>query len=184
MTDETQKPQKTTTAKGKGGGKSADRPMPKTRTNPGTADADVYQFSAFTSQNAKETMEKIMTQSKTKFEKITCDMGSCSKEQMDALLESGNIFMKGYEDVMKAMVNLAQGTAERHSRAFKTLLGCRTVTELTETQNRLAQESFDDFMGGMTKLSEITVRVATDAFEPLNEQLGKSLRKATESVAA
>ena len=56
--------------------------------------------------------------------------------------------------------------------------------ELTEAQNKLAQQSFDDFMAGATKISEISVKVCGEAFEPLNAQMNTALKKASEAAAA
>lgn len=81
-------------------------------------------------------------------------------------------------------MTLAQDSAEKSAAAVKTLLGCKTLNELTEVQNKLAQESLDGFITSATKLSELSVKVATESFEPLNAQLSKTIKKASEAVAA
>lgn len=131
-----------------------------------------------------KTMENIMTQNKAHYEKLANDASSAGKEGVEALLKSTNIWMKGTEDIMKAYMNFAQESAAKNSEAIKTLLGCKNLNELTEAQNKLAQESFDGFMAGATKLSELSVKLATDALEPINDQVSKTIRKATDSLAA
>lgn len=131
-----------------------------------------------------KSMEKAMTQSKAQYEKLTNDAASAGKENVEAILKSTNIWMKGTEDLFKTYMNLAQDTAAKNSEAFKTLLACKNLNELTEVQNKLAQESFDGFMAGATKISELSVKLATDALEPINDQVSKSIRKATDAVAA
>ena len=132
----------------------------------------------------QKTMENIMTNNKAQYEKITSEAASNGKEGVEALLKSTNIWMKGTEDLMKTYMTLAQESAAKNSEAIKTLLGCKNLNELTEAQNKLAQQSFDGFMAGATKLSELTVKMTTDAMEPINDQVSKTVRKATESVAA
>jgi hypothetical protein len=39
-------------------------------------------------------------------------------------------------------------------------------------------------MAGATKISELSVKVLTECAEPLNEQITKTIRKGTESMAA
>lgn len=130
------------------------------------------------------SMENIMTNSKAQYEKITNEAASSGKEGVEALLKSTNIWMKGTEDIMKTYMSLAQESAAKNSEAIKTLLGCKNLNELTEAQNKLAQQSFDGFMAGATKLSELTVKLTTEALEPINDQVSKTMRKATDSVAA
>ncbi|MGZ9109000.1 MAG: phasin family protein [Micavibrio sp.] len=128
--------------------------------------------------------EKTMTNTKANFEKLTTDTATLNKEQMDAFTKSSTLFMKGSEDILKTYMALAQESVEKSSAAVKTLLGCKTLNELTEVQNKLAQESFDGFVTGATKLSEMSVKIATESFEPLNAQLSKTIKKATEAAAA
>jgi phasin family protein len=139
---------------------------------------EMFQFS----KNNKR-MESMMYQGKTQFDKYTQEATRAGKEHADALMESGTILMKGYEDLFKTWLNWAQGSAERSSEAVKELLGCRTLNELAETQSRLAQEGFDDFVAGATRVSELSVKLAADTFEPLGGQLNKNLRKAEKRAA-
>ncbi len=133
-------------------------------------------------KNLTQIEENTMT--KANFEKLTADTATLGKEQMDAFMKSGNLFLKGSEDILKTYMTLAQDSAEKSAAAVKTLLGCKTLNELTEAQNKLAQDSLDGFITSATKLSELSVKVATDSFEPLNAQLSKTIKKATEAVAA
>lgn len=129
-------------------------------------------------------MENIMTQAKAQYEKLTNEATSSGKEGLEALVRSTNIWIKGSEDLFKTYLSLAQDTATKNSEAFKTLLACKNLNELTEAQNKLAQESFDGFMAGATKISELSVKLATEALEPINDQVSKNIRKATDAVAA
>jgi len=132
----------------------------------------------------KTQIEDHSMTNKANFEKFTTDTTALNKEQLDAFMKSSNLLLKGTEDIMKTYMAMAQDSMQKSSEAMKTLLGCKTLNELTEAQNKLAQESFDGFMTGATKLSEMSVKVATDSFEPLTKQMSKTIQKATESVAA
>ena len=48
----------------------------------------------------------------------------------------------------------------------------------------IAQASLDDIMSAATKLSEMSVKLLTESAEPISEQMGKTMRKASEAVAA
>jgi phasin family protein len=128
-------------------------------------------------------MENMMYQGKNQFDKYTQEATRAGKEHADAIMESGNIFMKGSEDLFKTWLSWAQESAERNSEAVKELLGCRTLNELAETQSRIAQENFDDFVAGATRVSELSVKLATETFEPMAGQLNKNIRKAEKRAA-
>lgn len=131
-----------------------------------------------------EMMEKVMTQGKTQYDKVAQQTTKAGQEQFEAVVQSTNVAMKGLEDIYKTYFSLIQSSAEKNSKAVKTLLGCKTLNELTEAQNKLLQQNFDDLMSGATQISEISVKVCTDCLEPVNQQLTKNIKKATESVAA
>lgn len=139
---------------------------------------EMFQFS----KNNKH-MENMMYQGKDQFDKYTQEATRARKEHADAVMESGNIFMKGSEDLYKTWLNWVQKSAERNSEAMKELLGCRTLNEFAVTQSRIAQENFDEFVSGATRVSERSVKLATETFEPMAGQLNKNIRKAEKRAA-
>ena len=164
---------------------TAKKPAVKKAATRKPADKSGYAFTLITGQeNTSKTMENIMTQGKSQFDKFTGDATKTSKEQMDAYMKSGNIFMKGFEDYAKTYMSWAQSSTEKNAQAVKALLSCKSINEYTETQNKWVQQNFDDFMAGATKLSELGVKVTTDALEPINDQFSKSIKKAAETLVA
>lgn len=136
----------------------------------------------FTNENKKpEQPQETEMSAKDTYEKT-------SKDGMDAWMKSGNIAMKGFETLITTCAGLAQESMEKNTEAMKSLLACRTLNELTETQTRVAQESFDDFVKGATKLSEVSVKIVTDSFDPISAQfsktMGKAMKKGSDSLAA
>lgn len=129
-------------------------------------------------------MSKAAKNTQTQFDNLAHEAANYSREQMDAVAKSGAILTKGLEEIMKTCVALCQVNAEKGSEAFKSMLACKTLDEVTSTQNKFAQQSFDDFMAGATKISEIGVKCATECLEPINDQFNKTIKKASESMAA
>jgi phasin family protein len=129
-------------------------------------------------------METFMTQKKNQYDKIAADAASAQKEHVDALMQSGKIAMEGMEDIFKTCIALTQTMAEKNAQAFKSLIGCKTLNEFTEAHTRVTQTNFDDIMSGATRLSELAVKTATDALEPINEQFTRSMKFANDALAA
>lgn len=129
-------------------------------------------------------MEKVMTQSKTQMDKLTQDAANMSREGAEAFSKSLGIFAKGFEDIMRTSVSLAQNAAEKQAEYAKEIMGSKTINEFAEVQTRIAQANFDDFMAGATQISELSTKVLTEASEPLNKQATKAVKKASEAMAA
>jgi phasin family protein len=126
-------------------------------------------------------MEMKMTKNPS-FDKVAQDAASFGQEQMEAFVKSTTIFSKGMESVMKTCMEMAQSSAEKAQTAAKTMMTCKTINEVTEAQTKFAQASFDDFMNGATKISEMTVKVASECMEPINGQFGKAMKKASQAA--
>ncbi len=111
------------------------------------------------------------------------DMVSISKDATDVITQCGSIFAKGMEEMMKACVNHAQTAGEKNANVWKSLMACKTINEFAETQNRIAQESFEDAMSATAQLSEQSVKLMMDCMEPINKQVSTSMKKASAMAA-
>ncbi len=125
-----------------------------------------------------------MSTQKNKFDKFSQDAGSVARDAAEACSRSGSVFWKGYESLVKTCMAMAQDSIEKQSTFFKKALSSKTLNEFTEIQNEAAQENFNDMMSGATKVSEICIKICTESFEPINDQISKSVRKASSSMAA
>ncbi len=129
-------------------------------------------------------MTNATKQQARKFDKLAGDSNELGRAGFEAFMKSGTIFAKGFEDFVRTSMELAQGAAEKQAQYVKEALSSKTLNEWTEAQNKIAQASFDDFMSGATKLSELGVRLLTESAGPLNEQMSRGMRKAGEAAAA
>ena len=58
------------------------------------------------------------------------------------------------------------------------MMGAKTAKEFVEIQAAFARTSLDNFLSESTRLSEVCVKVANEAFEPLQQQINTSFEKA------
>ena len=141
----------------------------------------------FTNPDATQTfnsMEKMMNTGKEQFERMKSEATATSRQGMEAMVRSSTLLAQGMEQYFKTIVGIAQSSAERQGAAFKQLMTCKTMNEVSETQNKIAQDNFEELMQTATKLSEISIKIATEVFEPINEEITKNVGKATEAAAA
>ena len=101
-----------------------------------------------------------------------------NKDSVDAVVKAGEVLTKGAETFGKAYYEIAQASAEASVEATKALMGAKTAKECVEIQAEFARTSLDNFLSESTRLSEVSVKVANEAFEPLQKQLNTSFEKA------
>ncbi len=142
-------------------------------------------FAAFKALPSNDFFKEIpMLKGNKQFDKITQDVAVMGQDQMDAIVKSTTIFQKGLEDIIKVASQIAQEAGEKNAAATKALFACKTLNEFADAQSKLAQSSYDQFLSNATKLSEMSVKVCTDCFAPINDQAAKAIKKASSSVAA
>jgi len=131
-----------------------------------------------------EAFEKVVETTKAQVEKTNeavaksyGDFASFHKEGVDALIKAGEIWARGAEDLGKAYFAAAQEAAETNSEAAKALFSAKSFKEIIELQSELARKSFDKTLSESTKLSEMSVKVANEAFQPLQQQFSAVVSK-------
>lgn len=125
-----------------------------------------------------------MSKSTTQFDKILKDTQSFGTQYSDACAKSGEIFMKGMEDMVSTMMSLTKDSAEKQAGFVKQAMSSKTMNEFTEMQGKIAKENFDDFMSGANQMSEIGVKILTQSSEPVSKEVTKAVQKAQKSMAA
>ena len=58
------------------------------------------------------------------------------------------------------------------------MMAAKTVKDFVDMQSDSARTSFDNFLSESTRLSEISVKVANEAFDPLEAQFDAGFEKA------
>mgnify|MGYP001349707930 FL=1 len=134
--------------------------------------------------NVKDTVDAAMAMGKQKVEQVqenyTRAYGEFSKfsqETLGVYMKAGEIFAKGAEDIGQAVFKLAKVTAETNAEAAKAVFAAKTINDVVDVQNDFALESYQTLFSEGTKISELSLKVAHEAFEPLKEQMHSSMAK-------
>lgn len=135
-------------------------------------------------QTTQKAMEKTMTKGTNQFDAFANDASAMSRDNIEALMKCGNIWMKGCEDMIQASTSMMQDAAQKQNEYIKQAMSAKTLNEFAETQNKIAQASYDDLMQSATKITELGIKVLTDAAEPFNDQMAKTMKKASQTVCA
>lgn len=132
--------------------------MAKSKTVTDTAEAIEEAVEKGTA-SMREGMDKV-----TKgFEKLT----SFHKETLEALMESATLAGKGAEKVSGELTSYAKSSGEAFSTAVKTIAGSKTLQAAFEAQMGYAKSSFEAYVAEMSKVNEMLMTTAKDAFGPI-----------------
>jgi phasin family protein len=122
---------------------------------------------------AKEQVEKAQAQTT----KAMADLTAFSKENADAFATASAMYAKGFENVGKAWYALTQETVEASAAVAKALLGAKTLKEAVDLQTDFAKTTFDKYVAESTKLSEMSIKVANEAIQPINARVNVAVEK-------
>ena len=137
-----------------------------------------------------ESYEQTISMTKEQIEKASeallnsyDEASALNKESIDAVVKAGEILTKGAETVGNAYYEITQASAEASVKATKAMMRAKTTKEFVEIQAEFTRTSFDSFLSESTRLSEMSVKVVNEAFEPLQKQLNTSFEKAFKAPA-
>jgi phasin family protein len=136
-----------------------------------------------------ETVEAAVTMTKEKVEEMQDqytkayeDFAVLGQASVDVMVKATSIFTKGAEDITKAYFAFAKITADSGVEATKAVLGAKTIKDAVEVQSDYAKQSFDKFVAEGAKISDMSVKVANETFEPIKEQIQVNVEKAMKAA--
>lgn len=121
----------------------------------------------------KEQVEKVSKQAFQTYDDLT----AFNKDTVEAVVASSQILAKGFETVSKTWVAFAQSSMEQSVSAAKALLTVKTLREAMDLQAEFARTSFDTLVAETTKVSELSVKVANEAIEPISARVNAAVEK-------
>jgi phasin family protein len=139
---------------------------------------------------AKASYEQAVQLTKDQVEKASQkfkgygELASLGKENLEALVQSSQIVVKGAETFGKEWMGFAQAAVEQNVSAVQSIVAAKTLKELVELQNDWAKKAFDTAVAESAKLSEMGVKTANDAFEPIKTRVNVTVEKLFKQSAA
>lgn len=132
--------------------------------------------------HATTTIQQGKTMTQNPFEKVNLNMSQgyedfakLQKENVDAVMKAAQVLAKATEEMGKAMMAYTQASVDLAVTTGKAMLGAKTLKEVYEVQNEYAKTSVDGFLAETTKLSELSVKAANQAFEPIQARLNETV---------
>lgn len=130
-------------------------------------------------QSTKENVEK----ASQAFFKGYDQLATLGKDNVDAVVKSGTIMAKGFEEMGRALMALTQANMEQAVAVAKASLTCTTLKQVVDLHSDYARTSFDKLMSEGNKLSELSIKVANEAVAPIQARVNVAVEKFAKPAA-
>ena len=110
------------------------------------------------------------------FQKLSADFHRMGKDGLEAAIRSYSEVNKGLQGIAAKVTDYSKTSLEDASRAFEQLMGAKSVEQAIAIQSQYAQKAYDTYVTEVSKLGEMYVGLARDAYRPIEQA---ATRKAT-----
>jgi hypothetical protein len=100
-----------------------------------------------------------------------------SKDGFDASVRSFGEWNKGVQAIAATFSDYSKKAFEDGTRALEQLIGVKSVEQAWEIQSQYAKKAFDAYVAHASRLSEMYVDLARNAYRPLEQATAKAARK-------
>lgn len=100
------------------------------------------------------------------------DVAGSSKDDVEAIMQSGARLAQGMQEVGWEMVNFTNESLRCGLRAANDLMECRSVEDMVAVQRDYVKESVDIFLSESAKLLRMTSSTANEAVTPISQRVG------------
>ena len=111
------------------------------------------------------------------FTKVGEEFQKVGKDGFDAAVRSFGEVNKGFQTITANVTDYYKKAFEDGTRAFEQLIGAKSVEQAFEIQTQYAKKAYDTYMAEMSKLGEMYVGLARNAYKPVEEVVAKAAKK-------
>ena len=97
------------------------------------------------------------------------------KDGFDATVRSFGEVNKGFQAIATEITDYSKKAFEDGTRAFEQLIGAKTIEQAIEIQSQYAKKAYDNYITEVSKLGEMYVGLAKDAYKPVEVALSKKV---------
>ena len=90
------------------------------------------------------------------------------------MTETGSVLVRGFHDVSREWVELAQQRLQRNAEGLARLAQCRNLQDLAAVQTELVRENLREMIDNTRRISERSVEVASEAARTITAETNKA----------
>lgn len=100
-----------------------------------------------------------------------------SKQQLEAATAATATVAKGLQEIAAESSDYSKRAFAASSAVVEKLLGAKSVETAIQIQTEYAKSAYEGFVAEATKINEICVKLATEAFKPVEAAFAKAQGK-------
>jgi hypothetical protein len=109
------------------------------------------------------------------FQKVTDDFQKLGKTNYEAVSRSYSELNKGFQAIGAKMTDYSKRAFEDATRAFEQLVGAKSLEHAVEIL-QYAKKAYETWVAEASKLSEMYVAVARDAYKPVEKVVNQKVQ--------
>lgn len=137
------------------------------------------------SAKAKTMVADAQDRAKAAFEKTqayAADYGDFTKGNVEALVESGKVLAAGLQDMGKDVVAEGKTALETMTADVKEMAAVKSPADFFKLQGEILRRNFDAAVSVGSKRSETMVKLATEAFAPIQTRVSLAVEKVKQAA--
>ena len=99
------------------------------------------------------------------------------KDGFDAAVSSLGEANKGFQAIAAEIAAYSKKSFEDGTRAFEQLIGAKSFDQAWEIQSQYAKKAFEAYVAQASKIGEMYVGLARNAYQPVEQAAAKTARK-------
>ena len=108
------------------------------------------------------------------FEKATKDFQKLGKEGYDAVARSYGELNNGFQTIGAHVTDYSKQAFADATATFEKLVGAKSLEQAIEIQSQYAKRTYDNWVAEASKISEMYVSAARDAYKPVEKAVAKT----------
>ena len=96
---------------------------------------------------------------------------SFGKDGFEAYVASSNALTKGFQAIAQEAADYSRKSFEKSTAAFEKLSASKSFDKALEVQQAAAKEGYESMVAQMTKLNEMYIATAKEAYKPFEASM-------------
>lgn len=102
------------------------------------------------------------------------EMNKLGKDSMDMAMNAFGTWNKNAQAIVAEVVDYSKKSAEGSAAAWEKLMGVKSIEKAMEVQSEYLKSAYEGFVAEATKLGELYVDLAKEAYKPFESVLAKA----------
>lgn len=133
----------------------------------------------------KDVLTEAQDHAKLAFEKgqaLAGEAGEFTRGNVEALVESSKVLAAGLQDFGKDYVAEARSAYETIQSDIKELVAVKSPADFFKLQGEIMRRNFDAVVASGSKQSEAVVKIANEAFAPIQNRVSLAIEKVKQAA--